>query len=338
MAEPLVLAGTEVAPGQRTTVRVHVARRYTQADVAVPVEVVRGRRDGPRLFVSAAVHGDEISGTEIIRRLLRMPVLRRIRGTLLAVPIVNVFGFVAHSRTLPDRRDLNRSFPGSPGGSLAARLAHLFMTEVVANASHGIDLHTGTMHRSNLPQIRASLDDPETERLARAFGAPVILDASLRDGSLRQAVRERGLPILLYEGGEALRFDELAIRAGVRGVLSVMRALGMLPEGRDGQRRAIEPFVARGSSWVRSPQGGILRTSVRLGARVGEGGSLGAVWDPLGTESAEVRAPFDGVVIGKTELPLVNEGDAVFHVASFKRLDSVVEQVEAFLEPEPGQE
>jgi len=336
--EPLIVAGTAVEPGTRAELEVPVARRTTGADVVLPVEVVRGRRDGPRLFVSAAVHGDEINGSEIIRRLLRMPILRRIRGSLIAVPIVNVYGFVAQSRYLPDRRDLNRSFPGSARGSLAARLAHQFMGEVVRNATHGIDLHTGSLHRTNLPQVRAWLDDSETARLARAFGAPVILNAELRDGSLRQAVRDLGMPMLVYEAGEALRFDELAIRAGIRGVLSVMRALDMLPERRRPPGPPIEPFVARGSTWVRAPESGILQTSVRLGAAVEEGELLGSIWDPLGSESTRVRSPRKGVVVGRTQLPLVNEGDALFHVAVFSQLDSVIEQVEAFQEamlPEP---
>ena len=318
MAESLVIAGEEIPPGSGVDLRIPVAPRTTQAEVYLPARVIHGRRPGPRLFVCAAVHGDEINGVEIIRRLLRRPVLSRLRGTLLAVPIVNIYGFVGHARNLPDRRDLNRSFPGSPHGSLASRLAHRFVTEVVEKSTHGIDLHTGAIHRSNLPQIRACLDDQTTQSLARAFGAPVVLDAQVRDGSLRQEVLERGIPMLVYEGGEALRFDELAIRAGVRGVLAVMRTLGMLPASRT-ERASREPFVARSSHWVRAPESGILRTAVPLGARVKQGDRLGVVSDPLGDEENEVPAPYSGVVIGRTNLPLVHAGDALFHVATFDR-------------------
>jgi predicted deacylase len=202
------------------------------------------------------------------------------------------------------------------------------MAEVVARSTHGIDLHTGSLHRSNLPQIRACLDDPETLRLARAFGAPVIMDSVLRDGSLREAVRSRSLPMLVYEAGEALRFDEVSIRAGVQGVLSVMRALEMLPAGEPAARVA-EPFVARGSTWVRAPSSGILSTRVRLGAKVEAGEILGEVSDPLGDTAVNVCSPETGVVIGQINLPLVNEGDALFHVAVFKRVEGVVAQVEA---------
>ncbi len=331
MPEALRIADVEIPPGRAVSLRIPVARPYGQAEVFLPARVVRGRKPGAHLFVSAAIHGDEINGVEIIRRLLRNPALRRLHGMLIAVPVVNVYGFQIQSRYLPDRRDLNRSFPGSATGSLTARLAHQFMRHVVAHASHGIDLHTGAIHRANLPQIRACLDDAETERLARAFGAPVILNANLRDGSLRQAVLERDIPMLVYEAGEALRFDELAISAGVRGVLSVMRAIGMLPAGKV-PKKAVEPFVARSSAWVRAPDSGIFRAAPRLGAKVSKDAVVGVIANPLGENEVEVRAPVAGVVIGRTNIPLVNEGDALLHVASFERPATVAQQVEVFQE------
>jgi predicted deacylase len=252
------------------------------------------------------------------------------RGAFIAVPVVNQFGFASLSRYLPDRRDLNRSFPGSQKGSLAARLAHTFLTEIVDNSTHGIDLHTGGVHRSNLPQVRACLDDEGTGALAAVFGVPVVLNANIRDGSLRQTVFERGIPMLLYEGGEALRFDESAIRAGARGVLSVMTALGMIParSGRIG--RPAEPFIARSSHWVRAPESGILRGRAALGAAVESGDRLGIIADPLGAEEARVKATHGGIVIGRTELPLVNEGDALFNIATFDRPADVVESLDEF--------
>ena len=330
MAERFELGGVEVPPGQRRTVELPVGRRFTGAELVLPVEVVNGRRPGPRLFVCAAVHGDEINGVEIIRRLLRRP-LKDLAGTLIAVPIVNIYGFIGLSRYLPDRRDLNRSFPGSEQGSLAARLAHLFIDEIVARSTHGIDLHTGAIHRTNLPQIRASLEQPETDRLARAFGAPVILDANLRDGSLRQTVMECGVPMLLYEAGEALRFDEASIRTGVRGIVGVMRELGMLPP----PLRSVpvpEPFVANSSHWVRAPESGILRDRIRLGAAVAKDQVLGIIADPLGGRELGVRSGRDGVVIGRTVLPLVNEGDALYHVACFARPGRVADRIGQVLE------
>lgn len=331
MSGAFEIAGREIATGTRERVEIPVGRRVTGAEVALPVEVVHGREKGPRLFVCAAVHGDEINGVEIIRRVLRQRLLPKLRGTLIAVPVVNLFGFIGLSRYLPDRRDLNRSFPGSPTGSLAARLADTFVREVVEKSTHGIDLHTAAVHRSNLPQIRACLDDEETARLARAFGVPVLIDANVRDGSLRQAVYEREVPMLLFEGGEALRFDEQAIRAGVRGVLATMAALEMLPPGK-ANRIQTEPFVARSSHWIRASESGILRSRARLGALVKPSQRLGIIADPLGADEVSVRAEKAGIVIGRTELPLVNEGDALFHIATFERPAEVSASVEEFQE------
>ncbi len=285
---------------------------------------------GPCLFVSAAMHGDELNGVEIIRRLLEVKALRRLTGTLIAVPVVNVYGVIHQSRYLPDRRDLNRCFPGHASGSLAARVAHLFIDEMVRHCTHGIDLHTGAIHRTNLPQIRADLDDPETERLARAFGVPVLLNATLRDGSLREAATELGIPMLLYEAGEGLRFDEVPIRAGVMGVLNVMRELGML---KSSSRRAREaaPFIARSSSWTRAPESGLLRTLVALGATVQRGDVLGYVSDPYSGTQHPVTAHVRGVVIGRVQIPSVHEGEALFHIARFgSEHDDAADEVEAF--------
>lgn len=318
-----------VAPGARQTIDLPIADLYTHTPLTMPVQVVRGRRDGPSLFVSAALHGDEINGVEIIRRLLKLSVLRQLRGTLIAVPIVNVHGFLNQSRYLPDRRDLNRSFPGSQTGSVAARLANTFAQRIVGNADYGIDLHTGAMQRPNLPQIRTRLKEEGVIRLAEAFRAPVILDADTRPGSLREYASRQGVPVLLYESGEALRFDESCIRVGVRGVTGVMRALGMLPRSRRRSRR-FEPVVAQDSAWTRAPGSGILRTLVALGERVSEGQPLGVVSDPFGEAEAGVPAGKGGIVIGRTTLPLVNEGDALFHVAQFESLGEAARRMATY--------
>ena len=337
------MAGVAVAAGERRRIDVPVARSYGRESV-LPVIVVHGRRPGPRLFLSAAIHGDEINGVEIIRRVLGLPAMARLRGALFAVPVVNVYGFTAQSRYLPDRRDLNRAFPGSQTGSLAARLAHAFMTEVVTQATHGIDLHTGSNHRTNLPQLRACMDDPGTASIAKAFGVPVVLNANLRDGSLRQAVLERDIPMLLYEAGEALRFDEVSIRAGVRGVVSVMRQIGMLTGGPRTPSR-VEPLVARRSLWVRAPGSGMLRSHVALGERVARGDTLGWIADPFEGGEHQVPAPAAGLVVGRSNLPLVNEGDALYHMALFGRTGKAARRVETFqaeldplLEPSPSGE
>lgn len=323
------IAGSTVEAGQRTTVELPAASLYSYTPMAIPVRVVCGKHEGPTLFACAALHGDEINGVEIIRRLLRLPVLKQLRGTLLAIPIVNVYGFVSRSRYLPDRRDLNRSFPGSARGSLTARLADLFLTEIVARSDYGIDIHSGAIHRENLPHVRANLDDPRTAALARAFNVPVILNADVRDGSLREQAVERGIPMVLYEAGEALRFDERAVRAGVKGIISVLRELEMLPVGR-WQRRETQPVIARSSTWVRAPESGILTAAAALGTRLHKDDVAGIITDPFGQEEFEVRSHVGGVVIGRTNLPLVNEGEALFHVATFESPKVAERVIEAF--------
>ncbi len=324
----LTIGGTDVSPGQNLTINLPIADLYTNTQLTMPIRVARGKSRGPTMFVSAAVHGDEINGVEIIRRLLNLKLLNSIKGTLIAVPVVNVFGFVNHSRYLPDRRDLNRSFPGSEMGSLAGRLANLFLNEIVSHCTHGIDLHTGSNHRTNLPQIRALLDNPENERLANAFGAPVILNSNLRDGSLREAVANENIPMLLYEAGEPLRFDEMAIRFGVRGITSVMREIGMLPPRRSGHGHI--PLIAKSTTWVRAPHSGLLRIKKSLGARVEINEVLGQVAHPLGRNETEVLATKPGVIIGQVNLPLINEGDALFHIASLEASSEDHSALDAF--------
>jgi predicted deacylase len=329
MSSVLNIAGKQVARGQRLSVNIPVARLYTHTEMTMPVHILRGKKDGPRLFLSAAIHGDEIIGVEIIRRLLKLKTLRRMRGTLIAVPVVNVYGFINQTRYLPDRRDLNRFFPGSEKGSLTSRLANIFMQEIVANCTHGIDLHAGSHHRINLPHVRACMDNPETEKLAFAFGAPVILDADLRDGSLRQAVEEAGIPMLLYEAGEALRFDEFAVRAGFRGILAVMRSLGMLTT-RGVKTSRILPMVASSTSWVRAPASGILRSEIPLGGKIRLNQNIGQIADPFNEHETAVISPVAGIVIGRMNLPLIHKGDALFHIAGFDNTSAVSESLDDF--------
>lgn len=323
-AVPFSIAGREIEPGTRARVDLPLPNLYTITPVAMPVHVVHGRRPGPCLFVTALIHGDEINGVEIIRRLLMQKALRHLRGTLLAVPVVNVYGYVRQSRYLPDRRDLNRSFPGSGKGSLTARLAATLISEVVERATHGIDLHTGAIHRENLPQIRATLGASDCmPAFAKAFETPVILDSEVRPGSLRAIAAARDIPILLYEAGEALRFDEFAVRAGLRGILGVMRHLGMIRATHARGAISHDPLIARASLWVRAQQSGILLSLTPLGAHVNKGDTLGIITDPFHPVDEPVRSPISGIVIGRTNLPLITEGEALYHIACFGEPEAV---------------
>ena len=256
-------------------------------------------------------------GAEIVRRVIRHRALKDIAGTLLAVPVVNAFGLISHSRYMPDRRDLNRSFPGSDHGSLASIVADLFMREVVLRSDYGIDLHTAALHRTNLPQIRIAPGAPDLLQMAEAFGPPVILISKLREGTLRQCARDRGVKVLLYEGGEALRFDEIAIRAGVIGILRVMKWLNIISPANIA-RSKVPPAISTSSAWLRAPEGGLLRAAPLAGDRVAKGEAIGEISDPFGERAVRVISPDDGIIIGRTNLPIVNRGDALFHIARVK--------------------
>lgn len=318
---PFEIAGQKILPGSVETVHLPVSTLPDHTPVNLSVQVHHGKRAGPVMFVSAAVHGDEVIGVEIVRRLLRAPQLASLRGTLLAVPVVNAFGFLNRSRYLPDRRDLNRCFPGHPSGSLGARLAHIFLNDVVLRCDVGIDLHSAAIHRTNLPQIRVSPRDQTGQQMAKIFGAPVVLTSALRDGSLRGEAAARGTPVLLYEAGEGLRFDEMAVRAGVAGILRVMRSLSMLAARGIASAKA-DPYICETSTWLRAPAGGLLRTFRAEGETVEKGDVLATVSDPFGGTETDLLAPSPGILIGRAILPVVNEGDAVFHLAALRMCPS----------------
>ncbi len=306
-------AGEAVPAGRRRQLELPAGRLPSGSYLHLPVEVIHGRKQGPVIWLSGAIHGDEIVGVEIIRQVMDGLDPAELAGTVIALPVVNVFGFVSESRYLPDRRDLNRSFPGSRSGSLAARLARLFMDEVVARCSFGIDFHAGSDDRTNLPQIRGNMDDEETRRLAEAFGAPVVVHSRPQKGTLRHAVLRKQKRVLLFEGGEPRRFSPRAVEAGVPGTLRVLRELGMVEDAPAGPEQP--PQEARNTRWVRASRGGIFRLEVELGQRVGAGTRLGIIADPTGRKGAPVKIRRGGIILGHTVNPLVNLGDALVHVA-----------------------
>ena len=282
------------------------------AVMGLPTTVIRGSDSGPILWLSAAIHGDELNGTEIITRVLEHIQNITIRGTLIAVPTVNVFGFATRDRYFPDRRDLNRSFPGSSDGSLAAQVANLLMTEVVCKSTHGIDLHTGSLYRTNYPHVRTNLADPALKELALAFGSEIIMGSTSPRGSLRTAAARRGVPCIVLEGGEANRFDPLTIRVGTEGVLRVMRHLKMieidLPD-------APPPTVCRETRWIRARRSGIFRPQVELGQMVKTHSPIGTITDSFGEIGTKVSASRRGIVLGLNLNPIVYRGDALAHIA-----------------------
>ena len=340
---PFTLGNSSIPPGSRAVVDIPFGKLYTHTELNIGAHVVHGRKEGLVLLVAAALHGDEINGVEICRRLLKLPRLNQLKGTLLVVPIVNTYGFVQQSRYLPDRRDLNRCFPGSEKGSLGSRMAYQFTDKILKTCTHAIDLHTGAIHRANLPQVRASAKDKTALRMAEVFNAPVIIKAASREGTMRGTANSLGIPILLYEAGEALRFDEQAINIGVRGILNVMTDLGMLRAGR--RKPATRSLFSKKSSWVRAEHDGIARYYVGLGQTVKTGDTLAHIYSPYSDFEVAVTASFDGIVIGRNNLPLVNEGEALFHVAEVsslaeaeKTLDAINDEVDNAMPPVLGEE
>ena len=313
---PLRIGHSEFLPGESGVVELPVGSLSGHQPVVMQVHVLRGRRPGPALLLTAGLHGDELIGVEILRRVLQSRHLRGMSGDLIVVPVVCMPAFLARSRYLPDRRDLNRLFPGSADGSLGSRLAHVFATEVLPHGTHSIDFHGGAVGRPNLPQIRISPADTVAADLARAFAPPVVIETGLREGSLRHLLRGRDIPSLLFEGGEANRLSAEAVRIGLRGVFGVMRRLGMSPTlASDEKVRAATRF-AKATTWVRAPQGGLVVPETDLGKTVQPGTRLGVIADPFGRYETVVHSESEGLVVGISREAHADEGDALFHLAT----------------------
>ncbi len=330
-AESFAIAGEEVSPGTRAFISIPVSQQVTGISASLALQVIHGAQPGPCVFVSGAIHGDEIVGTAVIQKLAARIEPETLTGTVILAPVVNIYGFAAHSRYLPDRRDLNRSFPGNRKGSLAAQLANCFLEHVIDKAMLGIDIHSAAVHRYNLPQIRIAAGNPYLVELAMAFGAPVIVESPLREGSMRALAAERGTPMLLLEAGEALRFDRLSIDIGVSGVLRVLAHIGMLDRD-DGLTSVGIPARANTSSWVRAPRGGVTHRKRKSGDIVHKGDCLATVGGLFGEDPIEMLSPIDGIIIGHATLPVVNQGDALFHIAAVAQLEHAGERIETITE------
>jgi predicted deacylase len=308
----LALNGLRIQPGERVLTRLVISRLPSGAVIDVPVHVIRSTEPGPVLLLMAGMHGDEVNGIETIRRLIRRDLLQPARGTIIAIPILNIYGFLNFSREVPDGKDVNRSFPGHPRGSVASRVAHRFMREIMPLVDYGIDFHTGGAARANHPQLRCVLgEDPATDALAAAFGAPFTLHARLRTGSLRATAHALGKPIIVYETGESLRFDEAGIEEGIAGTLRVLHHLGMGPAGPAPARANV---VCQRHRWLRARYAGLFRAHVALGDFVEEGQIFGSISDPYGGQSVRLECTASGYVIGLNYMPVVNQGDALLHL------------------------
>ncbi len=300
-----------IPPGTEMSIHLEFTESYSGMTNRIPLHVKRGHEEGPVLFVTAALHGDEINGTGAVRSLVQDASLKLIRGALILVPVVNILGFDRHARYLPDRRDLNRCFPGTLNGSIASRLARTIYNEIVSRCDYGIDLHTAAVRRTNFPNIRGDLSNPGVARMAEAFGVVFVIDGKGPKGSLRRVASRQGCPTVLLEGGEVWKVEPTVVEASVRGIRNVLANLGMIDSAPQPP-----PFhcIIRRTKWVRAGRGGFLDFHVAPGSIVTAGQPLATQTELLGTYHSELRSPFNGVVIGMTTLPAVSPGEAVFHV------------------------
>ena len=306
------IGGVRVRAGETRDLRLKVSESYAGDDVTLPLRVIRSRRPGKVVFVSAAIHGNEINGTGIIHELMFGGVLETQAGTVILVPVANPYGFETHNRYLPDGRDLNRHFPGSRRGSLARRVADIFFREIVLKSDYGVDLHTAASQRTNYPNIRGDLSDRNVLPLAQAFGGEVIVDCQGPSGSLRHEASAAGCPTIVLEAGEPLKIQPGVLEAGVLGVTNVLRWLGIV-EG--APLRPDYGIVVRERTWVRADVGGLLHYHVAPGEAVEAGQTLATNFSVYGDEQNTLTAPKDGVIIGMTTRPAVKPGEPVFHLA-----------------------
>ncbi|SDM34880.1 hypothetical protein SAMN05421823_112166 [Catalinimonas alkaloidigena] len=319
MSDLIVINGRAIKPGEQAVINLYIHKLPTHTVIDLPIYIFRSKRPGPVLLLTAGLHGDETNGIEIIRRMIRHKMLHPSAGSVIAIPLVNIYGFLQSTRALPDGKDLNRSFPGSLRGSLAQRVAYTIMNEIIPSIDYGIDFHTGGANRSNYPQIRCVTDIPQNLELGKAFGAPFLMNSKLIDKSFRKAADRMGKYIIVYEGGESMRFDEFAIQEGIRGTQRVMLHFGMKKKA-DMILGTGQSVLLKESSWLRARQAGLFSPLVPLGSQIDKGEKIGRLTDPYGEHEYVIRAATDGYVIGVNYTPVVNGGDALFHVG----LDAVM--------------
>lgn len=325
----LQICNETIHPGENLSLALPLPNLFSCAPLYMPIKVIHGKQSGPCLLVTAAMHGNELNGTEIINRLMKVSALKRLQGTLIAIPVLNVYGLINRSRYLPGGIDLDRCFPGTKSGTHAARMAHVFTSEIFQKADACVDLQTGFINYTNLPQVYINFDDEQAKSLAKTFNAPVISNSICEKGMLRTLAFKNKKPFLLYEAGEAMRFDEHAIKVGVRGILNMMRKLEMLPNKTTKNEETLKCFFTEKNIWVRASTSGISHTKHKLGQHVKKGEVLCTINDPFGaTDSDTVTSPEEAIIVGKNNLPLVHEGESLFQLAVFPKMQHTASHLE----------
>jgi predicted deacylase len=322
--EPFSISGIRVEPGESREIYLKVSESFLSGSIQIPLHVIRGTNPGPKAFVMAAVHGDEINGVDIVRKLIFDIDHEKLSGTLIAIPVVNIPGFLSQTRYLPYHRDLNRFFPGKRAGNNADRMAYKLFQEIVRKCDFGIDLHTAAQGRANLPHVRGDMSNPRVRKLARAFGSTILINQRGVPGSLRREATDAGVPTILFEAGETGRFSPKISQTGLKGVLNVLSEVGMWPAHE--RTRPSFQVIVQESEWIRAEKGGILDLEARAGDLIYEGDHLGSILNPFGKMVTEIRAPHTGIVIGVTKEPLTIPGTGMIHIAKLKKTLATVER------------
>ncbi len=310
----IVIGGVTVSPGEDKLVKIPIDRLPTGTLIDIPVYVFNAKKSGPTMLVQAGLHGDEVNGIEIVRRMLREKRFKIDKGAIIAVPVLNIFGFIHYSRDVPDGKDVNRSFPGSRSGSMASRIAYHYTSEILPQIDFGIDLHTGGGQRHNFPQVRYTKNDEHSKNLAEVFNAPFMFSSGLIKGSFRKAAFRLGKPIVVFEAGESMRFDEDCVIQGIQGILNVLKHYGMISETETLPRIPITTMELTGLSWLRAPTAGIFVPKSGNGSGIKKGQVLGIVSDTFAVKSKKIKSPIDGYVCCVNHQAVVNQGDALFHI------------------------
>ncbi len=316
MQLPLTINKQVIEAGESKTVILNSYELHTKTKIEIPVHVIHSKRKGPALLLSAGMHGEETNGIEIIRKIIARKEVQNLKcGTLVAIPVINIVSFLYGSRDLPDGRDLNRCFPGTKNGSLGSRIAYDLMKHILPIIDFGVDFHTGGAKINNFPQLRCVFDFPDNVNLAKKFSPPLIIDSTYRDGTFRKEASKKSKPILVYEGGESMRFDYLAINEGVNGCLRLMTSYKMI----DFEIPSNPSVKIKKDTWVRANNSGLFHMSVNNGAHVRQGDLLGIIFDPFGETEDKLVSPVTGYIIGINNQPVVNQGDALIHIGMEER-------------------
>ncbi len=312
----LTILGHEIALGESKTINFNIAKLYTSTKVEIPIIVTRAKKEGPIVLITGGVHGDEVNGVEIVRQLIHQKINRPLKGTIICIPVLNVFGFLSMSREFPDGKDLNRVFPGSPKGSLASRFAYQFTSEILPLANYCLDFHTGGASRFNAPQIRVASDNTETLKLAHIFNAPFTVVSKNIPKSYRNTCTKLAKQILLFEGGKSQSINTSIVTEGVNGTIRILKHLEMFSKNKDSSIPENKNTIITASKWIRAKYSGLFHNHTACGSFVKKGESIASITDPYGKMNHLVKASNDGFIINTNESPIVYQGDAIFHIST----------------------